>query len=302
MSRTASRLRAVIADDEAGARAHLRALLEALRVQIVAECAGGREVAPLVAEARPDLVCLDVRMPDLDGIDVARRLHPGLPVVFTSGYADYAAEAFEVGAADYVLKPLSPARLGEAMRRVRTRLRFTGGVSAAGPWPGAGTGSGADSGAEPWTGTVPFPRIYIPVDDHRVALAPEAIRFVEAQGGVCVVHTDDTSYRLRTPLGRLERLLGGCGFLRTHRAYLVNLRRVRALVPWSRHVHSLLLDGGQETHLPVAKSRLAAFRGSVIWIPHAGGQRSGPRTGGEGGDRRRREPRVGPRHRGGAGW
>lgn len=291
MNRARGLLRAVIADDEVGARAHLRALLETSRVQIVGECAGGSEVAPVVAEARPDLVCLDVRMPDLDGIEVARRLHPRPPVVFTSGYADYAAAAFEIGAADYLLKPLSAARLAEAMRRVRTHLRLAG----------AGTASGAGTDAGPRVGAPPFPRIFIPVDDHRIALAPDAIRFVEAQGGVCVVHTDDTAYRLRTPLGRLERLLGGCGFLRTHRAYLVNLRRVRALVPWSRHVHSLLLDGGQETHVPVAKSRLAAFRGSVIWIPHAGGQHSGPGTGGESGDRGGREPWIGPRHRGGTG-
>jgi DNA-binding LytR/AlgR family response regulator len=299
----------VIADDEAGARAHLRALLETSRVHVVGECASGREVFSMVQAARPDLVCLDVRMPDLDGIAVARALRLGPSVVFTSGYAEHAAAAFEIGAADYLLKPLSASRLQEAIRRVHLALRqarpATGGHLGRGTngqrsaRQGAAMGAAAATWAQAASGRVA--RIFLPVEDHRIALSPEVIRFIEAQGGVCVVHTDDVAYRLRTPLGRLERLLSGYGFLRTHRAYLVNLRRVRALVTWSRHAHSLLLDAGQETHVPVAKSRLAAFRGSVIWIPHAGGQRSGPGAGRESRDRRGREPGVGPRHRGGIG-
>jgi len=276
-------LRAVIADDEAGARQHLRALLEVCHVHVTGECATGGDLLAVVERARPDFVCLDIRMPEMDGLEVARRLgshpapgsHPA--VVFTTGYADYAAWAFELDAIDYLLKPLSLARVEETIRRVRVRLRHAG-VAAA-----------------------PVPRLFIPAADHSLALAPEAIRFVEARGGASLIHADGATYRLRTPLVALERALASSGFLRTHRAYLVNLWRVRALVPWSRHTYSLLLDGGEETHVPVAKSRLAAFRGSVIWIPHAGGHRGGPRTAGESGDRGRREPGPGPRDRGGPG-
>jgi hypothetical protein len=138
------------------------------------------------------------------------------------------------------------------------------------------------------------PQVLIPTDDHRVALSPEMIRFVEARAGDAVFHTDRGTFRLRLSLARIEQTLAPWGFLRTHRAYLINLGRVQALIPWSRTAHSLLLDDGQETHVPVAKSRLAAFRGSVIWIPHSGGPRSGPRIEGKGGDRGRRQPRVGP--------
>jgi hypothetical protein len=114
------------------------------------------------------------------------------------------------------------------------------------------------------------------------------------------MHTDLGVYALRVPLGAIERALAPHGFLRTHRAYVVNVRRVRALVPWSRDAHSVLLDGGEETHIPVAKSRLAALRDSVIWIPGAGGHR-GSRTEGQSGDRGRRQQGPGSGDRRGAG-
>ncbi len=240
---TASVLRAVIADDEAAARWHLATLLGACRVRILAECATGPEAVTTVSRARPDVLCLDVRMPDLDGLDVAQRLREGArpEIVFTTGYPDYAAQAFALDAADYLIKPLTAARVQEAVRRVRSRL----------------------GGGEPARA---LSRIFVPSGDHHVALAPEAIRFVEARKRRCLLHTDDGTHPLRAPMDRLEQMLVPHGFLRTHRAYLVNLHRVRAVVPWSRHVHSLLLDDGRETHVPLAKARLAAFRRSIIWI------------------------------------
>lgn len=262
-------LRAVIADDEGGARWHLRALLSDCHVRTVAECEAGGQVLDAVGRMKPDLLCLDVRMPDLDGIEVARRLgaRSRPVVVFTTGYADYAPAAFELDAADYLMKPLAAARVADAVRRVRARLSRL---------------------------VTPVPRLFVPDGDHRAALAPEAIGFVEARGGASFVHADDGVHAVRVPLARFEPMLVPYGFLRTHRAYLVNLRRVRALVPWSRHVWSLLMDDGKETHVPVAKSRLAALRRTVIWITEAGGLPDGPGTAGQGGHRGRRQPRAGP--------
>ncbi len=277
----AGRLRAVIADDEAGARAHLRALLLGAGVQTVGECESGGAAIEAVEAMGPDLLCLDVRMPGPDGIEVGRLLRAGVgpEVVFVTGYADYAAAAFELGAADYLLKPLSAARVGEAVRRVRARLAQH---HRAAPVP-------------------PVPRIFVPADEHHVAVSPEGIQYVEARDGASLIHTDAGVRVVRISLSRLQRLLAPCGFILTHRAYLVNLYRVRALVPWSRHVHSALLDGGKETHVPVAKSRLAAFRSSVIWMAQAGGGRDGSGASREGGGRIRRKPGVGPGDRRGPG-
>jgi DNA-binding LytR/AlgR family response regulator len=267
-------VRAVIADDEAGARTHLRALLAGCQVRTVAECETGGEILDVVARTGPDLLCLDIRMPGLDGIEVARRLAAELQgraprpvIVFTTGYPDYAPAAFEVEAADYLLKPLTAARVADAIRRVRLRL--------AGP-------------------AARVPRLFLPDGDHRAALAPEAIRFVEAKAGASMVHAEDGLHVVRAPLARFELVLVPHGFMRTHRAYLVNLRRVRALIPWSRHVWSLLVDDGKETHVPVAKSRLAALRRTVIWIGETGGLPDGPGVAGQGGHRGRGQPRAGP--------
>jgi len=263
-------LGAVIADDEPWARSHLRALLEHCGVRTLVECSTGHEAITATAREHPDLLCLDVRMPDLDGLDVARRLRADIlsdvrdirpAIVFTTGYADYAAPAFDLDAADYLVKPLAASRVEEAVRRVRSRLSRTA-VAATAP-PCAGLGEALDRRVS---------RVFVPHGDHHVALAPETILYAVAHRRFCDVYTDGDTHRLRTRLSRLEHLLAPYGFLRTHRAYLVNLRRVRALVPWSRHVASVLLDGGGETHIPVAKSRLAIFRRSVVWIAAAEGR------------------------------
>jgi two-component system LytT family response regulator len=328
-------LRALVADDDTPARAHLCRLLGESGVRVVAECASGRAVLAALATTRCDLVCLDVRMPDLDGLAVARGLAAARRpvVVFTTGFADYAAAAYDLDAADYLLKPLSAARVREAIRRVRLRLRagdpeegadVAGGHAPAGPremWGARGapelrdgpTPVGMlDPGTEPDPGgtdpggtrrplpgrpalAVVVPRLFLTAGDHHLAVPPEAISYIEARGTTCVVYGDAGAIAVRAPLGRFERVLCAHGFLRTHRAYLVNLRRVRALVPWSRHVHTLLLDGPQETHVPVAKSRLAAFRRSVIWLAAGGAHGAG--LAGPRGDRGRREPGVGPRDR-----
>lgn len=291
-------LRAIIADDEAGARMHLRGLLEDCGVRTVDECATGSGALAAARGLRADFLCLDVRMPGMDGLEVARRLDPCPPVVFTTGYGEYASAAFDLGAVDYLVKPFSPSRVEEAVRRVQARLALT---APAQVLPAAQASPGAHVRPAAQASPVPVPRVFLPAGDHRVAVAPESIRFVEARGGGTMVHTDEGVYRLRVQMSRIERLLGRCGFLRTHRAYLVNLGRVQALVPWSRHVHTLVLDDGKETHVPVAKSRLAALRSSVIWIRESGGGRGGPGAGGEGCNRGRREPGSGQGHRRGPG-
>lgn len=115
---------ALIADDEAPMRAQLRArLLEAWpELQIVGEAANGMEALALAAQHRPDIAFLDIRMPGMGGIDAARQLYDRCHIVFVTAYDQYALDAFEQGAIDYLLKPVTPARLHTTCERVRKRL------------------------------------------------------------------------------------------------------------------------------------------------------------------------------------
>src|SRR6516225_5619648 len=119
----ARRIRAAIVDDEAPARALLREYLGAEPdVDLVAECGNGFEALKKIGELEPDLVLLDVQMPKLDGFEVLELLEKRPAVVFVTAYDEYALKAFEVHAADYVLKPIGRERLAEAIRQVRARL------------------------------------------------------------------------------------------------------------------------------------------------------------------------------------
>jgi two-component system LytT family response regulator len=116
------RLTVVLVDDEAPARALLREYLSAhADVAVAGECANGFEAVKTIAEVRPDVVFLDVQMPKLDGFEVLELLDPGPVVVFCTAYDEYALRAFEVHAADYLLKPFGRERLAEALARVRSR-------------------------------------------------------------------------------------------------------------------------------------------------------------------------------------
>src|SRR5262245_30736669 len=124
MTDAAPLLRVAIVDDEPLARAVLREYLTAIAdVEIVAECANGFEAVKIVAELHPDLLFLDVQMPKLDGFEVLELVGRDVAVVFVTAYDQYAIRAFEVHAVDYLLKPISPERLAEALARARDRLQ-----------------------------------------------------------------------------------------------------------------------------------------------------------------------------------
>src|SRR5207249_6317936 len=132
MAPEATRIRAVIVDDEAPARALLREFLSAhADVEVVGECANGFEAVKVIGELEADLVLLDVQMPKLDGFEVLELLERPPVVVFVTAYDEYALRAFEVHAVDYVLKPVGRERLAESLIQARARLH----ASAAAPAP-----------------------------------------------------------------------------------------------------------------------------------------------------------------------
>ena len=218
-------IRAVIVDDEPPARRRIRALLaDEADVEIVAECRDGREALTVIAAAQPDLVFLDVQMPEVDGLAVARgvgRQAGGeLPlVVFTTAHSRFAVPAFDVEALDYLLKPFDRDRFRATVARVRERLGEMRRPEPEPPSPPA-------AGPGPFVDRVPV-RI-----GTRIQLVPvETIDYCEAEANYVRIHAGTESYLVRDTLAGMEAKLDPARFLRIHRSLIVQTARVESLEP-----------------------------------------------------------------------
>jgi two-component system LytT family response regulator len=212
-------IRVVIADDEVLARQKLRQLLrDQPEMEIVGECATAAETLELVRAANPDLLFLDIRMPDMDGFDVLGALTvdsaSSLPqIIFTTAYDQYAVRAFEYNAVDYLLKPFTQDRLNASIDRLRKR--FTD--------PRAGSNGRSTDGTEGGFKT----RIVFKSRGRILFLPVEDIRWIGAEENYVRISTDSESHLLRETMARLETTLDPEIFLRVHRSFIVNLHYVK---------------------------------------------------------------------------
>ena len=204
---TGRRWRTLLADDEAPARRLLREYLTAYAsVTIVAECANGQSTRQTLQDQPIDLLFLDINMPGLDGFQVLEGLAQPPLVVFSTAYDSYALQAFEVSAADYLLKPYDRKRFDAAMNRVFQRLNQPG------------TDRPGQNG-----------RLLIR-DGHRITpVRPEDILWVEAAGDFCIIHCLEEHHFCSSGLGEIERRLPAGQFSRVHRSAIVNLDRMTSL-------------------------------------------------------------------------
>jgi len=188
-----------------------------------------------VAERSYDIVFLDIRMPGLSGLDALPliRHRQDAEVVFVTAYEQHALEAFELAAADYVLKPVSEARLRRTLDRLALRR------APARPQVERLAAEGAQGA---------------------LLLRIEDIRFIEAQGHATLARTFEQTHRTRFTLAELERRFGRHGFVRVHRSYLVNLEHVVSLEPFFGGSYLLRVDDRERTEIPVSRSSVAAVR------------------------------------------
>ncbi|HVQ96084.1 MAG TPA: LytTR family DNA-binding domain-containing protein [Mycobacteriales bacterium] len=231
-------LRALAVDDELPALDELAYLLRADgRVSSVVTAADATEALRVLRDSEVDVVFLDIRMPGLDGLELARVLRrfaqPPL-VVFVTAHDDRAVDAFDLGAVDYLLKPLRAERLAETLRRLLA-ARDKAAAEEAEPAPPGPAEPGA-TGAERPPGSLSEPRReepdeVIPVElAGRTTMLPRsAVRWVEAQGDYARLHTADASHLVRVPLSVLAERWAEAGFVRIHRSYLVALPLIREL-------------------------------------------------------------------------
>jgi two-component system, LytTR family, response regulator len=254
-------IRAIIVDDEELARRGIEIRLAAhADVEIVAQCANGREALEAVAREKPDLMFLDIQMPGMSGFDVLARMpHEAMPViVFVTAFDRFALEAFEAQALDYLLKPINDTRFTQALDRVRSFWRQKSAIAQRdrlmeliAQTKGSGSLDGEEIRKQIAEAVGPeYPEVLPIRDDHgTVRLDVSKIDWIDAAGDYMCVHADGRTYVLRETMKSLEAILDPKVFQRVHRSTIVNIQRVRRLRPHTNGEYFLTLDDGQEIKL-----------------------------------------------------
>jgi two-component system LytT family response regulator len=223
-------IRTLIADDELPARLRLRRLLaQDEDIEVIAECSDGESAVEAIRRVKPDLVLLDVQMPEMDGFEVMDAVGvERMPVtIFVTAHGSYALRAFDVRALDYLVKPFGKARFATALGRAKEQI--------------AGR---ANRDAERYPERLPVP--------HRgrvVFVNTVEIEWVEALGNYSRLHTGYGCFELRGTLASVERKLDPAEFLRIHRSTIVNIRSIKEIHKWFRGHHVVILNCGKELRM-----------------------------------------------------
>ena len=253
-------IRTIIVDDEPLARRGLELRLrEAADVEIVRQCANGREALAAINELQPDLMFLDIQMPGMSGFDVIKQVpQESLPmVVFVTAFDRFAIEAFEAHALDYLLKPVDETRLERALGRVRAQheqrqalaqreqlMAMLADVTGKGEIESGSGASASGAAARRYATMLP-----IRVGRETIRLDVAAIDWIDAAGDYMCVHAASQTHVLRATMKELEEMLDPEVFQRVHRSTIVNLARVRSLRPHLNGECFLKLESGQEVKL-----------------------------------------------------
>ncbi|HLJ89510.1 MAG TPA: LytTR family DNA-binding domain-containing protein [Candidatus Angelobacter sp.] len=247
---------AVIVDDEQLALDELSYLLRSVDdVSVVAQGRNGLEAINLIKEHAPDVVFLDVQMPGLDGFGVIKKLIDrkiALPqIVFATAYDQYAVKAFEVNAIDYLLKPFDKKRVGQAVDKARKKIE------------------GSSASKEKLDTLVKMLEAQRP-QNSKVLLRSVGRLFLVDQKDVCYATIDDGVITVVTPAiegqsncRTLEELLEGLDadmFWRAHRSFVVNINRIKEVVPWFKSSYQLRMDDRKQTEVPVSRAQTKRLR------------------------------------------
>ncbi len=228
-------MRALIVDDEAPARKRLRDLLaEVEDVQVLRECVDGPDAVAAIEATQPDLVFLDIQMPEMDGFDVLEVVGPGaVPVViFVTAYDEHALAAFDARALDYLLKPFTQSRFEETLRRARETLARE-------------SDDLVRRVSDLLDQRQPSTRLAVREGGRIRFVEISDIDWVESDGNYAVLHSGDRVLRIRTTLTRVAARFAASGFIRIHQSYVVNRARISELQPWSHGEFAVVLMDGK---------------------------------------------------------
>lgn len=221
--------RVLVVDDEPLARRNLTALLKPdAAIASVTECGSGLDAITIIRKSKPDLVFLDVQMPECDGFDVLEQLGSELPstIIFVTAHNEYALRAFEAGALDYLLKPFDDARFQRALGRAKEKIALY----------------------SP-TRHQPMERLVVKSPGRVLFLSVAEIDWIEAADYYACLHVGEAMHLIRRTLAELEHDVGRDKFFRTHRSVIVNLERIRGLELQSDGEYEVVLKSGARLRL-----------------------------------------------------
>lgn len=252
-------LSAVIVDDEQLARDELAFLLKGVGdIDVIAQGKNGVEAVNLIREHNPDLVFLDVQMPGLDGFGVIKKLLdkkvPLPKIVFATAFDQYAVKAFEVNAVDYLLKPFDKKRVAQSVQKARAKIESSGGSTGK-----LETLVRMLESQKPQTSKIllkSLGRLFL-VDQKDIC-------FASIEDGVITVVTGGAAgMEGQSNCRTLEELLDSLDpnlFWRAHRSYLVNINRIKEVVPWFKSSYQLRMDDKKQTEIPVSRAQTRRLR------------------------------------------
>lgn len=244
MMTDATRIRALVVDDEPLAREMIREMLEDdSEVEIVGECTNGREAVEAIRSSAPDIVFLDIQMPELGGFEVLAALDPKTTpyVIFVTAYDQYAVRAFEVHALDYLLKPYDRERFEAAWRRAKEQLKLD-------------RTSRRDQDIialleELKAGPRYLERLVIKNGGRVFFLHVQDVYCIEAEGNYVRVYDGQKGYLLRETISSLEEQLDPKQFLRIHRSAIVKIDRIKEMQPWFHGEYRIIMENGKQLAL-----------------------------------------------------
>lgn len=236
-------MRALIVDDEALARTALLRLLKRERdVNVIGQCGDGESAVQAIRKMQPDLVFLDVQMPEMDGFQVVEAIGAEqMPTtIFVTAFDRYAIRAFDSNAVDYLLKPFAPDRLSRALARARDR------------WLGRQDKEAAQrlfSLLESRLQSDYAQRLTVASGGRIVFVSVSDIDWIQAEGNYARLHVSRRVYDVRETLQALMEKLDPRQFIRIHRSTIVNVRRIREVQPWFQGCHIVVLQSGEELRM-----------------------------------------------------
>ncbi len=241
----AKTIRALVVDDEPLAREIIREMIRRdSEISVVGECGNGLDAVTMIETERPDMVFLDIQMPEMDGFAVIEAVGAqAMPVViFVTAYDQYAVNAFKVHALDYILKPFDWERFADALLRAKSQIRRESDLS-----------DKLDALLRQMRKKHDFvERLIIKTNGRVIFLRTEEIDWIEAEGNYVRLHVGKDSYLQRDTIGGMEAKLDPTQFPRIHRSAIVNIDRVQELRPWFQGDYCVILRNGKE--LPLSRN------------------------------------------------